>query len=522
MKKNKIRDVLGIGSILSVCLLAGVADAANANTYMTFLPKHLAHLETNFWDHVQRGASIRYPKSPAFPQEAVDRVGGNCKFIMCQSDCSTTTREQFTKAYPKRIYRFAYKNLTRHYDGLDATFTNCPQWFLYSDANKTPVLAEEDKYPMYNLKSTYINRNGQTLQDWWLSEMWQLASQEVPGDAIFVDALAGTLRLGSQGGYDYWGNAIPVPNNYYDNDYTENHLKPLLARIRNELANSKIIIGNFIKPDFRPDANYTYVENYAHCSYMENFESFNDSYTEDLNIGILAYQAASQAGKMTYFNMQTNRPTPAPTLTIEQMRSKARAAMSSFYDSLSVEEQNDLASMYAYFDFKLALFLLGANEYSYLSYQMTNLGNVAGKNFFRIVPPFPEFQKQLGKPLSLALETNNVWTRVFKHATVTLNSETGKAKITWGQTNAATIAVMTSPVNNSTLKNSTVTFNWTATAGIYRIDVGSSVGKSDLRSDIVFDNSKTYSFPLNGQPIYVRLSTYLNGKWTSKDYTYYR
>ncbi len=135
---------------------------------------------------------------------------------------------------------------------------------------------------------------------------------------------------------------------------------------------------------------------------------------------------------MTYFNFHPDKPTPAPILTIEQMRIKASDAMPEFYSSLPDQaDKDDLAEMYAYFEFKLAVFLLGANEYSYFGYQSTVVGDDAGENLFRAIPPFPEFQYPLGAPLGSAVQDDDEWTRAFEHASVWLDAENGVATINW-------------------------------------------------------------------------------------------
>jgi len=428
--------ILSTGSVLTVTMTmaSGVSGSAygldNIKLYgkdfMDYLPQHLAHLDPYNWDKVQRGCAIRYKDDPAFPADAIPLIAESCTYIHFQ-DLPQSTREQFTIPYPKRIYRFAYKNLTKHYQRQDSIFLNVPEWFMH-DAGGSPNIRVD--YPTYNLRNTATLYSGENLHEWWVSNMRSRINSNVPGNTIFIDALGGTLRIGQNEGYDYWGNEIGE-GTYFDNTYTDDFLKPLLANVRDEFADEMILTGNFIKPWFEPDGNYEYVRDYIHCSYIENFERTGDGYTDTLNTGINLNKRVSEDGKMTYFHMQTGKPSPAPTLTIEQMRVKASDAMPDFYSSLNQEDQDDLAEMYAYFEFKLAIFLMGANEYSYLSYQTTVIGDDAGDRLFRVVPPFPEFQYSLGEPLSSAVQNGNLWTRDFKYASVWLDSGTGEAEITW-------------------------------------------------------------------------------------------
>ncbi|WPJ96272.1 malectin domain-containing carbohydrate-binding protein [Coraliomargarita algicola] len=435
--------ITGSGSVLTVTITMGSGVggpaygldniALYAYDFMDYLPQHVAHLEPYRWDKVQRGCFIRYIGDGAYPEEAVQIIAESCTYIHGQNKVTQSSREQFTIPYPKRIYRFAYKNLTKHYDGQDSIFLNVPQWFMH-EAGGSPNIVTDD-YPTLNLTNTNTLYAGMNLHEWWVADMRDTINPNLPGNTIFIDSLNGAMRAGQSGNYDYWGNAIG-DGTYYDNDYTENYLKPLLAKIRDEFADEMIVTGNYLNPWFLPDGNYEYVRDYLHCCYIENSERFDDSYTDILNIGIDQVQRVSEDGKMIFFNLGTGKPTPAPTLTIEAMRTKASNAMPEFYASLDITEQDELAELYAYFEFKLAIFLLSANDYSYFCYQETPIGDYGGTDLFKIVPPFPEFQYPLGAPLGAAGQNGNEWTRQFEHASVWLNSGTGEAKVEWHKISA--------------------------------------------------------------------------------------
>ncbi|MBP0904935.1 putative glycoside hydrolase [Mariniflexile gromovii] len=424
---------LGLKYTITLIAILCTHISRSQTDFMDYLPQHLSHLDTYTWDKVQRGVLVRYRHDPPFPSEAVDIIAKKCMFINLQSNLTQSSREDFTIPYPKRIYRFTYKNLVRHYTGLDTVFSDVPEWFMYN-AGGSPNVYLNTVHPYYNLLNTNTEYFGKKIQEWWISDMQSRIDDQVPGHVMFVDALTDAIRIGqgaAHGGYDYWGNKIGE-DPYYDNSYTEDYLKPLLASIRDEFADKMIITGNFLKPWFLPDGNYSYVKDYAHCNYIENFERYGDSYTEHLNTGIELYKTISEDGKMTFFNMSIEKPTPAPTLTIEEMRTKALDAMPEFYSSLPNQtEKDDLAELYAYFEFRLAIFLLGANEYSYMAYQSTPIADDAGKDLFRTIPPFPEFEYPLGEPLGAAIRNGDIWTREFKHASVWLDAAKGLAKVDW-------------------------------------------------------------------------------------------
>jgi len=85
-------------------------------------------------------------------------------------------------------------------------------------------------------------------------------------------------------------------------------------------------------------------------------------------------------------------------------------------------------------------------------------------------------------------------------------------------------SVMVSPVPASTLRSSTVTFQWTAgSATAYGLTVGSSPGAADIYSSTVlhiFSQTVT-KIPTDGRTVYVTLySQVSNNSWVSNRYTY--
>jgi cyclophilin family peptidyl-prolyl cis-trans isomerase len=83
-------------------------------------------------------------------------------------------------------------------------------------------------------------------------------------------------------------------------------------------------------------------------------------------------------------------------------------------------------------------------------------------------------------------------------------------------------AVMTSPANGSTNTSASVTFNWTAGAGVsqYAMWIGSASNGSDLYAAVEPGLSRTLTLPMDGRPFYVRLWSLMSGIWNSNDYNY--
>ena len=91
-----------------------------------------------------------------------------------------------------------------------------------------------------------------------------------------------------------------------------------------------------------------------------------------------------------------------------------------------------MASMYSNFDFKLAYFLIMAGENSYMRISNQVMVERAGTDMFGIVPPFPEFDRKLGKPISDGVRVSaTTWQRKFEYCKVTLNVDDEIADIDW-------------------------------------------------------------------------------------------
>jgi hypothetical protein len=270
------------------------------------------------------------------------------------------------------------------------------------------------------------------MRAWWIAKMQWYANGQANGlksDILFIDSLQKALEVANGDYYDYWGN--PVSDNYM-----ETGIKPLLTEVLARFSTNYIVQGNFLRaspPTYTTDGNVSYISNYLHSSYVELFEEYGPTYAQYLHKGMEAFQNAVRLGKMMGPNVDITKPTVCPTMTLADMRTKASAAMPAFWARLDSTNQDALATMYAYFDFKLAYFLIMAGERSYLRYQSSPVGgNAGGLDQFKLMPPFPEFNAKLGAPLYEGYKTNSTtWVREFKNCKVTLNVEGGQATLDW-------------------------------------------------------------------------------------------
>ena len=87
---------------------------------------------------------------------------------------------------------------------------------------------------------------------------------------------------------------------------------------------------------------------------------------------------------------------------------------------------------------------------------------------------------------------------------------------------ASAAATMISPALGSTLTGPSTTFTWTAGSGVssYYLWIGTTAGGNNLYQAEISGTSTTVNLPTNGETIYVRLWSVINGGLQYHDYTY--
>ncbi|TCS38784.1 putative glycoside hydrolase [Reinekea marinisedimentorum] len=381
------------------------------DTWMSYLSEFMDERIGGFsWDTPQSLVYIR--KTGTWTEDEIDLVA-NFSSLLGVDD-----KTEFSEKYPDKLYGVGYMNLEKDYGSGDLDsghYLTNPEHYLY---NEDGSVVTGNGYPYFNLAVP-------EMREYWLSEVERQIEEnkelgfDEPGYSFFIDGLLKAYDVGNSLYVDYWGEPV-------SDTYREEALKPLLAQMRDMYADQVTLVGNFLRPN-RPNGMMDYVHSYIHGSYMELFERFTTGYVENANLGIQYMQEAAAAGKMLQLSLTKTKPTPVTELTLDEMREKASAAMPEFWAQLETDEQDELAEMYAYFDFKLALFLMGAGEYSYLKFIDTPLANSAGTDFFKNITPFPEWDMALGEPLEYAQQEGNVWTRRFEYVDIILDLDNGTA-----------------------------------------------------------------------------------------------
>jgi hypothetical protein len=386
-------------------------DHITEEEMMSYLPGHLSAFPDYSWDKISRWGGGR--KNAAWTAAEMEIMASNCKYIWLAEEPNECAR--FLAAYPDNMYCFnSYMNLAKAY----VHPADKPEYFLYS--TQGGLIFYSGGHEAYNLTNPEC-------REWWLNRMDALAYGSPQTDIIFLDALMKVLIIDGGNYFDYWGNRV-------GDDYMEKYVKPFLARIRDRYSEDFIIQGNFIRARSTdtPDGNLSYCE-YVHSSYLENIELPDDeNYVEYVHETIEYVQQAVDQGKLIAPNMNPVKPTVCADMTIEEKRAKASAAMPVFWAKLGAGEQDELAEMYAYFDMKLAIFLVMAGEQSYFRYGDAVTVDTGGTDIFKMVPPFPEFDRKLGNPISDGVRiSDTTWERQFEYCKVTLNVDGGVADIDW-------------------------------------------------------------------------------------------
>jgi hypothetical protein len=382
-----------------------IRDRVTPEEMMANLDVQLNTFPDYSWDKVSRWGYGR--KNNRFWKKAeIDIMGSRCKYIWLQE--SPVDTEKFKAAYPDNIYCFdSYVNLEKTYHNPDP-FN--PEFYLY---NASGDLAG------YRSGQRQYNHANPDVRAWWLNFISDCANESPGSDVIFIDSIQKALRVSRSDLYDYWGNPVSAT-------YMEKAIAPLLESVRDELSEDFIIQGNFLRASggYTDDANFSYVTNYTTSVYLEGFEAKGH-----VHKGIEYVQKAAAMGIM----IAPNFGAPNTCENIEEARKKASQAMPSFWARLDATEQDSLASMYySSFDYKLGIFLIMAGEHSYFRYQSAVVANGAGTDLFRIVPPFPEFDRRLGKPISDGVRISDTsWQREFEYCKVTLNVDAETADFDW-------------------------------------------------------------------------------------------
>lgn len=215
------------------------------------------------------------------------------------------------------------------------------------------------------------NRNNQNMINWWVGTAQTMMSNSQI-DATFIDK---------------------------GSDTPDTMLDPLF----NNLRFSKFLMGNFIRTEFVGGNRDKLIQ--ADGSYFERWK-------RDRNWG-------PQPGRNHVDTIATQ------IALMQEMVDKDKIIM------LKIDDMDDTspATMANDVDYELGIFLIGAGEFSYFSYQASV--NAREDSYLWETSYIDEFTNRLGPPTGLAVRDGAIFTRSFQYADVTLDAYNQNANIVW-------------------------------------------------------------------------------------------
>ncbi|MEP1486818.1 MAG: putative glycoside hydrolase [Algibacter sp.] len=263
-------------------------------------------------------------------------------------------------------------------------YENHPEWWL------------KTKNSEYDLKNGSIRRydlSNPEVRKWWV----ETAKKEILNgstDGVFMDAF---IQVASKANIKLWGQ-----EKY---DAIQLGLKDLIKETRTALGNDKLIVYNGIRSIPNNNTGNNFPEN-TDAVMIEHFGIIKSNSKESMLKDIQEMEKTGKTGKIVVFKGWPGYAWIDKGFMKKPLKEKQK-----------ISKEN--------ITFPLASFLAGAQENSYFIYNW-------GYRFKHgAIDWYPEFDKPLGKPLHDMKVNGWELTRDFEHASIWVNLETKKAKITW-------------------------------------------------------------------------------------------
>ena len=293
-----------------------------------------------------------------------------------------------------------YRNVIVHYGGysFDQQLDDIPNWYLIDKRGKEQLIRNECQ--------AYDTSNS-ALRKWWVTTATDVCKSPYV-DGVFLD---GNVKVLSS----YLKRQLP-PNK---KQQTIDGYRDMMTETRQVLGPKKLMIANMIRARF--DEGGVEFMNYFDGSYLECFVTpagTQLNQADYLAKGIAATQKSARQGKIIAMTMSIGDSSVSDG--VDELHKRV--------DDISKIQQDEL-------NFKLALFLVCAEKYSYLFLNDGYCADVRGKN--RVcqsglwLKSLPEYKKNLGAPKGPAKQQGYVYTREFQHASVWLDVEKNQGKIDW-------------------------------------------------------------------------------------------
>ena len=296
------------------------------------------------------------------------------------------------KLNPKAKVLF-YRNVICHYDGYrcNKQLESVPDPFLVDKSGNLSLI--RDRIKAYD---TSIPE----LRDWWVTSARDICKSRYI-DGLFLD---GNIKILL---HHFMRDKLPKGKK----DATVEGYHEMMKQTRKALGPNKLMFANIMRAN-QKDCGLVYMH-YFDGSYLENFLN----YVPDRIVkAIEAVQKAARMGKII-----------AMTLSI------GKTIASDGIDEVRVGSTDLRDLTKEAIDFKIALFLVCAEKYSYLYIKDGYSADVhRGKCESSMwLQSLPEYKKPLGPPKGTAKRDGYIFTREFKHASVWLDIENRKGRVAW-------------------------------------------------------------------------------------------
>ncbi|MBT3192075.1 MAG: hypothetical protein HN341_05930 [Verrucomicrobia bacterium] len=376
------------------------------------------------WERIHRYIAI-YKTGPYTEDDAKTIAN----FDMIQLGSTAKHEWDFAKnlkKYNPDMICIGYRNVTIWHETFDSDlFRDHPDWFLknyltgkYETMAPTGYAANK---PLFDLRVP-------EMRDWWIEDIGSQCETE-GFDGVLIDALAKIFM-----------NYRPVRRSIGDapqnkTQYSNLFVNQVLQRNIRENGEKGLIVANALRSGYE-DCLKSYADALFHGSYMEWIESPSSANYEELLSRLMdtCIQIGKDPGdKFLCFQFHAGYP-PPPKANVDEVENGIPAStvmpdLGQHFDDKGKTDEEILREMREAFPYKLAIFLICANKYSYMGYQSSHWADELQERWY---PQYPEHKKRIGKPLGHAVKKGKYYyEREFEGVSVKLNIETRQAVLDW-------------------------------------------------------------------------------------------
>ena len=359
------------------------------------------------WDTLPRYVHIRKAKKftaeelqylANFPLITLEKTTGSKSYG--STDAGTIEAAKAIKQINANTKILFYRNVFVHYKtySFDDQLDSIPDWYLQTKRGDDKVVRKQ---------SRGYDTSNEALRKWWVDSAAEVCQSQYV-DGLFLDGNIKSLT-------GYLKRQLPEGKK----EETIEGYHDMMTATRKSLGPEKLMVANIIRARF-PNSGLEYM-NYFDGTYLECFTKpagTKLSKQDYLAKGIKAAQTAARDGKIV-----------AMTLGLGE------SGVSDGVDETHKKIQNLSAISKDQLQFKLALFLVCAEKYSYLflhdGYCVDTRGrkNICQSGLW--LKTLPEYEKPLGPPKGPSVQKGYIYTREFEYASVWLDIENSQGKVTW-------------------------------------------------------------------------------------------